>query len=594
MRSALDGKLLEYYVLAEVPKEQLRGDGASFEALARCAIDLNDYKRGVIRAERINDVFRMLGVRHEIHEKAVYHRVVQSAIAMLARALLLADTKRPKVASLYNVGHANHCLSGDDYLLQLLVAIPDDETAHGRAYRGLAQKLIERRVYRPLMIVPGDEAHELLLGAMRSGHRSDEEWQENLRLLGAVLDSTYFSKFFCFICWCVERLLDHSLESVHALNEFVRKETKGDELAWRETVVPRRVLLWATPYKQLYKDPALVVRAGECLGRIDELVQDKEAGKKLSRSVRARLNAALDDSATRYAAMWKIYVFASDGLFYTGGLARLLSEHPCRESADAHKAHLNEAKNCIVRAIQVAWTWWSRVGMRPGADLNNEMPSAEFNNLLMQFATHPEALDGPTSAVDFEQYLHLHTNDEKCRDVRYRFDKRSSLNLYAKDDDMPVVDAKDISAVLKWADVKEGEIGHEELIDLVSHLRNVNEGVLGPGALQRASTEGHLPDHAALRREWFEAEYHSAHHISRDGFSLRPPEVPGTDRNSKSAGGRISRQSARDRGTNRPKSADGAGQGTVVDAADSFISRGSGLPDFAETPNRAKDPQGKP
>jgi hypothetical protein len=47
----------------------------------RCAIDLEHPKRGVVRMERLNDLFRLLDLRHEIHEKAVFHRVVQSGAA---------------------------------------------------------------------------------------------------------------------------------------------------------------------------------------------------------------------------------------------------------------------------------------------------------------------------------------------------------------------------------------------------------------------------------------------------------------------------------------------------------------------------------
>ena len=89
MRGELDIKLLDYYVLVNVDQSSMtvaNDETPQFETLARCAIDLYDYKRGVIRSERINDIFKLLEFRHDIHEKAVYHRVVQSAIAMANRA----------------------------------------------------------------------------------------------------------------------------------------------------------------------------------------------------------------------------------------------------------------------------------------------------------------------------------------------------------------------------------------------------------------------------------------------------------------------------------------------------------------------------
>ena len=46
------------------------------DLLVRDAFD--DSKRNTLRMELLNDLFQLLNLRHEIHEKAVFHRVVQS------------------------------------------------------------------------------------------------------------------------------------------------------------------------------------------------------------------------------------------------------------------------------------------------------------------------------------------------------------------------------------------------------------------------------------------------------------------------------------------------------------------------------------
>ncbi len=69
----------------------------------RCSIDLYDYKRGTVRMELFNDIFRLLDLRHEIHEKAVFHRVVQAANAMLSRTILLLGDRRPELKDLFGL-----------------------------------------------------------------------------------------------------------------------------------------------------------------------------------------------------------------------------------------------------------------------------------------------------------------------------------------------------------------------------------------------------------------------------------------------------------------------------------------------------------
>lgn len=511
MRSTLDVKLLAYYVLVELkpPKESTLEWGA----LARCAIDLNDYKRGVIRSERINDIFRLLDFRHEIHEKAVYHRVVQSAIAMTARAVALTGDQKPSVASLYGIGAANHALLGDEHFLDRLSSIRNDG-GKSRVYQSIAQKLVERRVYRPLMIIPGDHAHDLFSSAGGVANPSDEVREEDLRLLGALLDSTYFAPLFCLVSWSVERLLEHSLESVDDIDRFIEKSVcSGSCLEWAMRVMPRRVVIWTTPYKQLYKDPAIVVRAGQAVGRIDQLLHDAGGPEhqRLRASVKRRLQAGLADSESRYAAMWKVYVFVSDGLFYAGGLARLIREHPCREDRAAHKRHLEEAQDCIIRAIQVAWEWWARRAVPDGVDLNGEMPPKTFVELLRLYTSHKTWYQGlysrvraDVSAVDVEQYLHLES-DECCRDIRYKFDRSADIASAVASCGLEARIAENVREFLRAARVDVGSIGQEELTELVAHLgRCLHEVSLDN--VEEAARDGVRLNADRLRELWLKAE----------------------------------------------------------------------------------------
>ena len=500
MTNVFDSKLLLYYVLVT------QKVGSSRRTRTRCAIDLNDYKRGRIRSERINDVFRLLDFRHQIHEKAIHHRIVQAAIAMLGRSLMLAEDK-PTLETLYAVGEPHHVLAGDDHFLYNLT---NSRTAERPRYHFLSQKLVERRLYRPLMMIPGDHADTLLDVPNRSDG-ADDSHDAKLRRLGAILDSQYFAPLFCLVCWCVERLLDHSFESTDELDAFIAELTGEGKFDTIRRMVPSRVILWTTPYKQLYKDPAVVVRAGDCVDRIDLLAQG--SAPALAPTVQARLEAGMQDAESRYASMWTVYAFISDGLYYSGGLARLLREHPCRKDKSAHVQHLAQAQNELLRAIRVAWRWCATQGS--AADLSNPISDDDLGELLKRLlaysklrdveefqeeASHQRQLCG----VDLHQYIH----DEPgvgCKDVRYRFDHASDMERAGRDAELSTADIDTVAAFLKAADLDATEIGHEELADIVFHVKHP-AGLFRDSDLKAAAREGTLPSDTEIRRRWWEVE----------------------------------------------------------------------------------------
>ena len=81
----IDLHLLNYDVLVSHHTELSvkAEDGSCQRLLYHCANQFYDRKRGTPRVNLIDDIFRLLDLRHEIHQKAVLHRVVQSSNAML-------------------------------------------------------------------------------------------------------------------------------------------------------------------------------------------------------------------------------------------------------------------------------------------------------------------------------------------------------------------------------------------------------------------------------------------------------------------------------------------------------------------------------
>ena len=235
MNRKLDLGLLNFYVLKRVSD---MGPRAQYS----CAIDLYDHKRHSVRVELLNDIFRLLDLRHEIHEKAVMHRVVQSANAMLARGLRLLDEHTPSLPALVGIdkeGLPSHVLHGEDLFFNELLgrvssllkrnsdlrrnalkAEPNADALHNieNAER-IFQKLAERRVYRPLMMLTGNQAL-----AEICSHTSGVDSELKLRTLASILDSDRYLAFFLFAAGLVKTPFLSPLRSIVSRPKLIGSE----------------------------------------------------------------------------------------------------------------------------------------------------------------------------------------------------------------------------------------------------------------------------------------------------------------------------------------------------------------------------------
>jgi HD superfamily phosphohydrolase len=490
MPKGLDLKMLDSYVMVLVSADGIlhQEDEPLTKQMSlipnnpryRCAIDLNDPKRGTIRMERLNDLFRLLDLRHEIHEKAVFHRVVQSAIAMTSRALLrLPPKSKPTLRQMYGLEPGlSPALCGEDRFLQYLI----EGAKKQEEYRGneelitqsIPQKLAERRLYRPLLVVPGDRVPELLSNL---GHQDNKELV--LREVAAIVDSEYFKPFFCFISQCIDDFLQHSLDEIQF--ETLITETESDEEKLEVVLQqrpPKHVIFWAAPYKQLYKDPAILVCVDHHVTTIDRL---RSEPSPVNEFVRSRVVAGMNDSESKYAALWKLYVFVSDGLFYTGPLAEIL-RGACAGNREAHALHLKTAQIYTIRALRSAWDHWCSHHKSRDIDLNGTMGTDQFRALLRRFVHHTEEADfyeeirSVVAPGDVRHYVHSEDGSGEhvgeCRDIRYKYDLRPFQSF---DDALEQLSTPEerrpfIKQILASTGRKPESLGREEVFQVITKL----------------------------------------------------------------------------------------------------------------------------
>src|SRR6266568_18202 len=461
----VDLHLLNYYVLlpsSYVPKRSAAdsAEGPN-QGRYRCAIDLRDLKRGTTRVLLLNDIFRLLDLRQDIHEKAVMHRVVQSANAMLARGILLLGDSKPKLPELVPVGHHDHALQGEDLFFHSLLRSCGEKPAGSlREAERIFRKLTERRVYRPLMIIPGDRAfHKKLcpepaaLGASDNEHRIRNDLC--LRTLATVVDSTYYSSFLLFVCMIVEKYLDGTFDTDEEAFVYAARISAagGDATVLQNAMrmVPSRVITWTTPYKQLYKDPAVVVAVGEIVESVDEIVTKSTARLPQYEDIAGRVNSGIADADSKYATLWQLQVFISDGLFYSGLLNKLIAaaEIPDKPDGkrDSHVQRLNNAQDLLAEAFFKIRDDWPRLtGHLDSAAavaevLNSSQTRDDFRELVHRWATDCARArrDGAKpaaglSTVDIDHYAHDYSlchpvqakEGRNCRDTRYKFDRVAS------------------------------------------------------------------------------------------------------------------------------------------------------------------------
>ncbi|MFN0007195.1 MAG: hypothetical protein ACKVXR_04740 [Planctomycetota bacterium] len=439
----VDYFFLNMYVLvpwAEDGENSL--DAATFmgvdESKYRCAIDVTDYKRGGIRHDAINDVFRLLDLRLEIHEKAVFHRVSQAATAMLSRAVFLLPKEARVLDALYGWnGPSLPLCGGEDWYLATLLG--DGRTTPSNR---LADKLAERRVYRPLMVIPGDRVEHLLVGF------DTKDPEMRLRALAAIMDSSFYAPFVTLMSWCVEKLLQHAFDGLDGarvyLQSFAQQYNSMEE--WKTAFPPERIIFWTPPYKQLYKKPEILVRVRgrTAKGEREQTVtleslrhQPDGGGVGGLASIQASVMAGFADADSKYDRIWKLSVFGSDSLFYSGLLDRIVRQgkYGCGNDDARHVQCVNDAQGLIVETLRTVW--WDWLGRGEDLNLNSESTTEVLQILVGNVANPPRAAEQYSShkiaevvsGLDVARLVHgqgLVEGDlsipDGCRDIRFRFD----------------------------------------------------------------------------------------------------------------------------------------------------------------------------
>lgn len=447
LHEGTDFRFLDYFQLVPLQRGRING----VEILrSQTAVNVWDSKRGTVRPEIISDLLRMLDGRTKVHEAAVFHRITQGATAMVNRACqLLPSRERPTVSELYGLESQQQprvSLAADDWLLERLSRAPalTADTPEYRGARRLAAKVADRRIYRPLLLIPGDRMLRFVAQHMEQfGAGLIAEKEPVLRAAAATIDSTRSAPFLNIVCRLVQERLTHTIAGLPKCAEASRRVARrfrrtaeagiAGELQWdgvHGTRPPERVILWAMPYKQLYKDPRLIIKFG---AQDTECASLEEAGVPgcTPPSVSTLIADGLRALDSKYQASWKLLVLISDGLYSTGVLPRLLGQE---HTVEQHVGCLREAQKICLAGLRVAFDVW--IARFDG--LNAPPESAEVEGALERFATALET-EGLTQAdprpeevspLNLAAYAHgkdrgrdddLARVRSTCRDITSRF-----------------------------------------------------------------------------------------------------------------------------------------------------------------------------
>ena len=255
----------------------------------------------------------------------------------------------------------------------------------------------------------------------------------------------------------------------------------------------------------------LFVQVYGALETLDHVVQSEAS--EVPESLRHRVSTGLKDAEAKNEALWKLYVFLSDGLFYTGVLAKLLQNHECSVRAENHKKHLEMAQNIALRALRCAWKDWEGIRRDPKVQIETVLAEGmniqSFGRLLLlfsngeyEFREYDRRVLADVSAVEVGQYLHGDSL-ENCRDIRYKFDRHKSLAAILESSTISEERKQLIPEVIRASGRSLDDFSNEELDEVVARLGTTTLD-LGD-ALRKVAARGEaLLDPEFLKEVWRE------------------------------------------------------------------------------------------
>jgi len=197
------------------------------------------------------------------------------------------------------------------------------------------------------------------------------------------------------------------------------------------------------------------------LYQIDTLVTKNNDFPSEHKSAIEQMKDSIRDANSKYSALWKLYVFISDGLFYTGIYNKIkdtISGQGSNTASELHKKRLNEAQDFFITAFDTITQDWERTteGRKENRDikqfvndkevlLGEQMNSEVFKHLIKTWVLNYESIKfrpeykktiRSLSTVNIDHYVHSHPLQEEqgrnCRDIRYKMDYKPADIIYCK------------------------------------------------------------------------------------------------------------------------------------------------------------------